>query len=425
MEFCLPELGEGIIEAELVQWMVAPGDKVVRGQDIAEVMTDKAAVELPSPFTGTIDQLLVEPGQQINVGDSMLHYETADDGAVPTTSLETVSESTLANKTGPSLRRPISTGHSPSAVAAPSVRRMARQLGIDLSTVRGSGPNGRVLIDDLATAVNRTEISAAPLEGQSKECRSEKPASKKPVPGTRTPIRGLRRTIAQRMTHAVQTIPHFSYIDEVDVTDLVRMRESLKEPFAKKGINLTYLSFFAKATIAALQEVPQVNASIDTEAGEIVLHDHYHIGIATDTPRGLTVPVLRDVDQKDLPQIASEIVQLTNAARAGKATADQLQGNTFTITSTGGIGGLISTPIINEPAVGILGIGKVVKRPRYDDAGKIFAADVVYLSLSFDHRVVDGADAARFANSLIARLNNPASLLLDIMGAFRNPSLHS
>jgi len=412
MEYCLPELGEGIVEAELVQWMVAPGDKAVRGENIAEVMTDKAAVELPSPFTGTIKQLLAEPGQQIRVGDSMLHYETAEDGTVPTAGLEIASQSTLADSTGPSLQRSISTGSSHSTVAAPSVRRMARQLGIDLSTVRGSGPNERVLIDDLTTVVNQLQSETPTSEGRSKESLSEKAAPKKLVPGTHFPIRGLRRTIAQRMTHAVQTIPHFSYIDEVDVTDLVRMRESLREPFAKKGIKLTYLPFFAKATIAALQEVPQVNASIDTEAGEIVLHDHYHLGIATDTPGGLTVPVLRDVDQKDLPQIASEIGQLTKAARAGKATADQFQGSTFTITSTGGIGGLISTPIINEPAVGILGIGKVVKRPRYDDAGKLFAADVVYLSLSFDHRVVDGADAARFSNSLIAKLNNPASLLL-------------
>jgi len=403
MEFCLPELGEGIVEAELVQWMVTPGDKVVCGQNVAEVMTDKAAVELPSPFTGTIETLLAEPGKQIKVGDSMLTYNVADE------------------TTRRSRRRPTDTGSSPATVAAPSVRRMARQLGVDLSTILGSGPNGRVLIDDLAGAVNRTHVPSPTLEGQSKQSVSEQPTPEKFAPekftpemrlGSRVPIRGLRRTIAQRMTRAVQTIPHFSYIDEVDVTDLVRMRESLREPFAKEGIKLTYLPFFAKATVAALQAVPRVNASIDTEADEIVMHDQYHLGIATDTPDGLTVPVLRDVDKKDLRQIASEIGELTKAAREGKATADQFRGSTFTITSTGGIGGLISTPIINEPAVGILGIGKIVKRPRYDDAGNIRAADIVYLSFSFDHRVVDGADGARFANALIERLSNPASMLL-------------
>jgi pyruvate dehydrogenase E2 component (dihydrolipoamide acetyltransferase)/2-oxoisovalerate dehydrogenase E2 component (dihydrolipoyl transacylase) len=201
-------------------------------------------------------------------------------------------------------------------------------------------------------------------------------------------------------------------MDECDVTDLVRLRDSLRDVYTKAGVRLTYLAFIVKAVTAALKEVPIVNASLDDAAGEIVLHDHYHIGIAVATPNGLVVPVLRDADQKDITQIAREVERLSTAARAGKLQLDEVRGSTFTITSIGGIGGLISTPIINHPEVGILGIGKVVKRPTYDAAGNIRPADLVYLSFSFDHRVVDGAVGAVFGNAVVRRLQNPAALLL-------------
>jgi pyruvate/2-oxoglutarate dehydrogenase complex dihydrolipoamide acyltransferase (E2) component len=415
MEFCLPDLGEGIVQAEMVQWMVKPGDQVERGQNIAEVMTDKAAVELPSPFAGTIGQLLVEPGEPIDVGSVMAVLETSDVGAAVVATEQAQPTALPTTSTTQPLPRAVSIASASKSVAAPSVRRMARSLGIDLSTIQGSGPNNRVLIDDLSSAIDSARLAPAKQDTTNQDNgkgSTQARPSDRLIPGTRVPLLGLRRTIAQRMSHANETIPSFSYVDEVDVTDLVRIRESLKEPFAAKGIKLTYLPFFAKATIAALKEVPQVNASLDADANEIVLHDQYHLGIATDTPAGLLVPVLHDADQKSLQQIAAETKQLTTATREGKATLDQLQGSTFTITSTGGIGGLISTPIINEPNVGILGIGQIVKRPRFDDNGNIAAAHIVYLSLSFDHRVVDGADAARFANALIAGLMQPAALLL-------------
>ncbi len=418
MEFCLPDLGEGIVEAEFVQWFVAPGDKVKPGQDIAEVMTDKAAVELPSPFAGTIEQLIALPGQQVAVGSALARYKSSDVAAVANVAENhiPVPETTAAKHTHANAQSPVSTEavssgkarSTATTVAAPSVRRMARQMGIDLSTVQGSGPNNRVLIDDLAAAVNRVPGTPAIVGNGSKSKNSTNQAT----PGTRVPLRGLRRTIAQRMTQAKQTIPHFSYIDEVELTDLVRLRESLKEPLEAKGIKLTYLAFFIRAAIGALKDVPEVNASLDADANEIVLHDRYHIGIATDTPGGLLVPVLHDADKMDLQQIALETGQLTGLARSGTATTGQLQGSTFTITSTGGIGGLISTPIVNAPNVGILGIGKIVTRPRFDEDGDIYAANIAYLSFSFDHRVVDGAVGARFANALIARLKNPAALLI-------------
>jgi pyruvate/2-oxoglutarate dehydrogenase complex dihydrolipoamide acyltransferase (E2) component len=424
-EFKLPDLGEGIVQAEVVQWHVAEGELVARGQTIVEVMTDKAAVELPAPFSGTVRELLAEPGQRVDVGTVLLRYEPSSSEAAPKP--DTLQPTRLQTSAPPPSSLPpspvaaprvgqtvaeqssTSTRSATGYVAAPSVRRMARQLGIDLATVAGTGPHQRILIDDLAAAVKQTS-TGQPANGSSAD--HHRHGATQLTPGTRLPIRGLRRTIVERMTRAQQTIPQFSYIDELDVSDLVALRASLKGPLASQGVKLTYLPFFVKAVVAALQEVPIANASIDTAADEIVLHDHYHIGIATDTAAGLTVPVLRDADQQTIPQLASEIERLTNAARRGQATVDQYQGNTFTITSTGNLGGLISTPIINEPAVGIMGIGQIVKRPRFAENGTIRAADVLYLSFSFDHRVVDGADAARFANAVIRQLGNPAALLL-------------
>jgi pyruvate dehydrogenase E2 component (dihydrolipoamide acetyltransferase)/2-oxoisovalerate dehydrogenase E2 component (dihydrolipoyl transacylase) len=283
------------------------------------------------------------------------------------------------------------------------VRLLARKLGIDLSRVRGSGPDGRILIEDLSPHL------APAAEGQRP---AAEPRPEYGTPGTRIKVQGVRRKIAEHMVLAKRTIPHYTYVDECDVTELVRLRESLRETYARAGLKLTYLAFFVKAAVAALRQVPLVNASLDEAAGEIVLHDRYHIGIAVATPNGLIVPVVRDADRKDLAEIAREVERLSTAARAGKTRLEDLRGGTFTITSVGNLGGLISTPVINHPEVGILGIGKIVKRPVFDAAGGVRPADLVYLSLSFDHRVLDGAIGAAFGNALIGQLQNPAALLL-------------
>ena len=225
-------------------------------------------------------------------------------------------------------------------------------------------------------------------------------------------LAGVRRRIAEHLVHAKHTIPHFTYVDECDISELVRLRASLREPFEGHGLKLTYLPFFVKAAVAALKHVPIVNSSLNDETSEIVLHDRYHIGIATATPAGLLVPVIRDADKKDLAQIAREIERLSAEARSGRARLEDLRGSTFTITSIGGIGGLLATPIVNHPEVAILGVGRAVKRPVFDAAGNIKAAEMIYLSLSFDHRVVDGAVGAVFGNALIHQLQNPARLLL-------------
>ncbi len=406
MEFPLPELGEGVYEAELVAWHVKPGDRVKRGQSLAEVLTDKASMELPAPFSGVVKELRAEPGATIKVGDIALTYDAATSGTPqPAEQLAKEKSDGAAEgdrKADMQTRRRQDAVTSPSGFhAAPSVRQMARELGIDLATVKGTGPGGRILIKDLSRqlAPSTAKPQAAADYGK---------------PGTRIKLAGVRRKIAEHMVLAKRTIPHYSYVDECDVTDLVRMRASLKESFDREGVKLSYLPFFVKAVVAALQEVPIVNSSLDDQAGEIVLHDRYHVGIAVAAPQGLIVPVIHDADRKDLLEIAREVDRLSREAKAGKTKLEDLRGGTFTITSTGGIGGLISTPVINHPQIAILGIGKIVKRPVYDATGNLRPADIVYLSFSFDHRVLDGAVGAAFGNAVIRRLQAPAALLFDV-----------
>ncbi len=403
MDFQLPAIGEGVYEAELVRWLIQPGDTVKPGQTLAEVLTDKATMELPSPFSGKIVALKVEPGEIIKLGQSLLEY--SGNGAVEATATATVTEKPTIAAGTPSRANGSGVSTTPLSVkASPSVRQLARKLGVDLSVIPGSGPDGRILVEDLSRRIAMPGRQA-PL--QKAELRQDFGR-----PGTRVKLAGLRRRIADHMVHAKRTIPHYSYVDEADVTELVKLRLSLKDVYARAGIKLTYLAFFVKAIVTALKEVPIVNASLDEEKGEIVLHDHYHIGIAAATPAGLVVPVIKDADKKDLGTIAREIDRLSTDARAGKSLLEDLRGGTFTLTSVGNIGGLISTPVINHPEVGILGIGRVVRRPVYDDAGQIRPAELIYLSFSFDHRVVDGAVGAAFGNIVLRELQHPARLLL-------------
>jgi 2-oxoisovalerate dehydrogenase E2 component (dihydrolipoyl transacylase) len=415
MDFQLPEIGEGVYEAELVSWFVQPGDEVKPGQNLMQVMTDKATMELPSPFRGKIRSLAVEPGDRLEVGDVVLTYEASAATAETEPGVPRPPASLAREVNGPHRQQVSRAGgpdgpRSPASAAltvkaAPSVRYLARKLGIDLTAVPGSGPGGRVLIEDLSTHVR-------PGAGTGVNGPVSRPRPDFGQPGTRLKMQGLRRLIAEHMVRAKTTIPHYSYVEECEVTELVKLRNSLRPAYTRVGIKLTYLAFFVKAAVTALKEVPLVNASLDEESEEIVLHDRYHLGIAVSTSGGLIVPVVHDADQKDLGTIAREIERLSKETRAGKARREDLSGGTFTVTSVGNIGGLFSTPVINHPEVAILGLGRIVRRPVFDEHGQVRPADLIYLSLSFDHRVVDGAVGAAFTNALVQQLTNPARLLL-------------
>ena len=421
MDFPLPPVGEGLFEVELVKWLVRPGDAVNRGQGLMEVMSDKATFEVPAPFAGTVTALSVQPGTKIKVGQVAMTYDAVETRASAPVKPVAVGANPGRERRGGSDGHPVAhapgspepkattNGHAaPLPPAAPSVRMLARKLGVDLGRVHGTGPHGRILLDDLtpflkpkatgtdALAANKTDTSKLDFG----------------VAGTRVKLVGMRRKIAEHMVESKRSIPHYSYIDECNITDLVHLRGQLRETFGKADIKLTYLAFFVKAAARALKEVPIVNGTFDEAAGETQLHDRYNIGIAVAAPNGLIVPVIRDADRRDLGGIAQEIDRLSSDAKAGKSKLEDLKGGTFTVTSVGGIGGLISTPIINHPQVGIMGVGKVVKRPVYDAHNNLRPADIIFLSFSFDHRIVDGAVGAAFGNAVIKHLQNPAVLLL-------------
>ncbi len=419
MEFKLPEIGEGVYEAEVIRWLVAPNQAVKRGQELLEVMTDKATMSVPAPFVGTIVSLDAAPGKIIKVGQPILSYrgaeETAATGAVPTPPIERA-EGAERKSPAPvngmhSVEVPASQGNGEAVPvkAAPSVRLMARKLGVDLGRVTGSGPDGRILVEDLTRQI------APRTPTPSKEEPAQKPAAPATVvgqPGTRMKLVGLRRLIAEQMTRSKRIIPDYSYVEEVELTELVRLRENVRQLYFKAGIKLTFLPFIVKAVCAALKEVPLVNSTLDEEANEIVLHDRYNIGVAVATPGGLIVPVIKDADQRDLGDIARELERLSNDARKGTVKREDLRGGTFTVTSIGNLGGLITTPVINYPEVGIVGIGKMVRRPVYDQNGDLRPADLAYLSYTFDHRVVDGAVCIQFSNAVVKALVNPIAMIL-------------
>lgn len=440
MDFPLPPVGEGLLEVELVRWMVNPGDVVHPGQSLMEVLSDKATMEVPAPFAGRIETLSAVPGSKIGVGQVVLTYSpmaaeassASGGGSAGASSASLATGLTTSSAVAAALSRPpnpssaseppangpsaplapplpTATG-APLPPASPSVRHLARRFGIDLTRIRGSGPHGRILLDDLTPFLTRPTAPEPPPAPPA--AKTATPPLDLGTPGTTIKLAGIRRKIAEHMLAAKKYIPHYSYIDECNFTELVQLRDQLREPCQKQGIKLTYLAFFVKAVARALKEVPMVNASFDETREEATLHDYYHIGIAVAARAGLVVPVIRDADRKNLFDIAREIDRLSSEVKAGRARIEDLRGGTFTITSIGNIGGLISTPIINHPEVGILGVGKVVKRPVFDAQGHIRPADIVYLSFSFDHRIVDGAIGAIFGNAVIRQLQRPAELLI-------------
>ncbi len=414
-EFKLPDLGEGLTEGEIVKWLVQVGEKVQEGQVFVQVETDKAVIEIPSPTSGVVLRILAAEGETVQVGQVIIVFGDEGEGIEgvadtarhePRPSVGVVGELEEAEE-GKEAATPIPAHLAPpgrnEVLAMPAVRRLAKGLGVDLSSVTGSGPGGRITVEDVEEATKAKAPRAA-------EVRATR---KYDLYGfvERIPLRGMRKTIAKAMVTSKYTAPHVTAMDEADATRLVALREKGKEKAAQKGIHLTYMPFVIKAVVAALQEHPYLNASLEEEAGEIVLKRYYNIGVAVDTREGLMVPVVKHAGEKGILQLAQELESLSEKARSRTIDLADLKGGTFTITNYGAVGGLFGTPIIHHPEVAILGLGRIVHRPVVVD-GRVESRQILPLSLSFDHRVVDGAEAARFMNTLIGYLEDPDLILL-------------
>src|SRR5215470_5724462 len=471
--FALPDLGEGLTEAEIVKVLVNEGEVIVEDAPLLEVETDKATVEIPSPFGGRVARIHVHPGQSVKVGDVLVTFDdggapagrggasvpvaaTTRSAAAPASRAASAAASVAAtgksaapakpagaggrasvmtpqaSPVGTTQAPPVGTGPVP---ATPATRRLARELGVDLRAVRGTGPGGRVTDDDLkaavggaghvaATAAGRGPQRAVPADGQALERGAAKPLAAVGVeppalprfeqwgPVERQPLSHLRRTIAERMTLSATLIPHVTHFDRADITELDAIIRRNVEPARERGLTLTLTSFLLKAAALALQEHPQFNASLDPPAGELIVKRYHHLGVAVATKRGLIVPVIRDVDRKPLVEVQRELAALAQRVREGRVTLEDLRGGTFTITNIGALGGTGAIPIINYPEVAILGVARGREEPVVHE-GKIVPRMLLPISLTFDHRVADGADGARFAAAIVRRLERPEQLLLD------------
>lgn len=418
MQFKVPELGEGVHEGELVKWRVAVGDTVQFDQPLCEIMTDKATVELPAPFEGKVTALAAKEGEMIKVGQSVLEYAGAGASAhaVPAAaSAPTASSPAPSAPVASTVSTPTPTlNMAPTdsrVLAAPSTRKYAREQGVDLQRVQGSGPHGRVMREDVERA--RTGTGAVSAGGPVGMYFPKESSGGE----ERVPFKGLRKKIAEKMRLSKDHAAHFTYVEEADATALVVLREQAKEIGAQQGIKVTYLPFIMKAMVAALKRYPILNSSLDEAKGELVYKKYYNIGLSVQTDDGLTAPVVKNVENKSILQLAAEIQVLVDKARTKKLTMEDLQGGSITLTNAGSIGGLFATPVINYPEVAILGFNKIFRKPVAikNSAGveEIAIRDWTYFSISLDHRVVDGAVGAEFMKLLIRYIENPALLLMD------------
>ena len=441
----LPDLGEGTVAAEIVAWRVKPGDVVAEDDVLVEVMTDKAAVEVPSPVSGKVISTNGNPGESVPVGSELIVFETLESAGSRDVSAGSVtavagptSTPVSAHGAGPARGAVLANGAQSGRLSgngvqphsnvqgreraaehgahvaeragrvatSPAIRRRAHEAGIDLSQIRGSGPNGRIVREDLDAFVARRP------DRERHHGKPSAPHAPVPVPvaGPTEEIKviGIRRLIAQKMSEAKRNIPHFAYVEEIDVTELEALRRHLN---ASEPAALSYLPFLAAALVRVLEEFPQCNATYDADRGVIIRHRAVHLGVATQTPDGLKVPVVRDAQNRSLWELASEMKRVTEAARSGTAKREELIGSTITVSSLGKLGGIASTPIINSPEVAIVGVNRAVERPVVID-GAIAVRRMMNLSSSFDHRFVDGYDAAAMIQGLKERLEHPATIFI-------------
>ncbi|MBL8271235.1 dihydrolipoamide acetyltransferase family protein [Steroidobacter sp.] len=407
----LPDLGEGTTSSEIVAWKVKVGDTIAEDDPMVEVSTDKAVVEMPAPVSGRVVSLGGQPGDQIAVGGPLIVIET--DASVAAAPAAATSEPAAAPKTpaaasnGNGAAQPANKPSGGRVMASPATRARAKQSGIDLATVAGSGRDGRIQRQDLVAAIEERQAGKAPARapsssGSGREVRT----------GTEEiRILGVRRVSAQRVADSKRNIPHFAYVEEVDMTELERLRKHLNSQLPKGSPSLTYLPFLAMALVRVVEQFPKVNSRYDAERNVLVRHDGIHIGVATQTNDGLKVPVVRHAESLSLKELAAEIRRVSGAARDGTASRNELQNSTITITSLGKLGGIVSTPIINAPEVAIIGINKAIERPVVVN-GEVVVRLMMNISSSFDHRFIDGYDAAETVQALKEKLEQPATIFI-------------
>jgi pyruvate dehydrogenase E2 component (dihydrolipoamide acetyltransferase) len=449
-EFKLPDPGEGIHEAEISEILVSEGDTVEEGQDVIVVETDKTSFELPSPYDGTVKQILVEEGDQVRVGDVMMIF-SVEGGAgeaedVPEKPEEPKEKETEEEAAGephkPEEEEPVTeTGRKRDEQnrqnperkrggpipAAPATRRIARELGVDLDSVEPSGPHGRVTEEDVRAAAEGGRKEKARAEEKAEAHREEPVSARAEAPSLpdfsqwgpveRKPLRSVRRTIAKRMIASWERIPHVTHQDEADITRIEDFRQKHSREIKEKGGSLTLTPFVLKAVVAALKAHPRFNATLDMDSGEIVYKQYYHIGVAVDTSKGLLVPVVRDVDCKSISDLALELQELAERTRDGSVERSEMSGGTFTVSNVGSLGGTGFTPIINYPQSAILGLARAAWRPVLQgepEKSRFSARLILPLALGFDHRLLDGADAARFTNKIIESLQSPENLVMNL-----------
>ncbi len=426
-EFKLPDIGEGIHEGEIVKWFVKDGDTVKEDDILLEVQNDKAVVEIPAPVDGTVKEVKVSEGTVAVVGDVLITFDIEGDApageeeaAPEQPKAEEKTEETIQADVKEDGPREVQLHKSERVIAMPSIRKYAREKGVDIREVKGSGDNGRVLKEDIdafangeapaAEATTEKTESVAPAAVAKTEIKPYESAT--PELETREKIRGIRKAISKAMVNSKHTAPHVTLMDEVDVTKLVALRKEFKQVAADQGVKLTYLPFVVKALTAAAKAYPAINASIDDVNEEIVYKNYYNIGIAADTDNGLVVPVVKEADRKSIYALATNINELAGKAREGKLAGDDMKGGSITITNIGSAGGQWFTPVINHPEVAILGIGRIAEKAVVKD-GEIVAAPVLALSFSFDHRLIDGATAQNALNMVKRLLQDPALLMME------------
>jgi pyruvate dehydrogenase E2 component (dihydrolipoamide acetyltransferase) len=438
-EFKLPDIGEGVTEGEIVSWLVKQGDQVTEDQPMIEVMTDKATVTITAPKSGTVVETRGKVGEIVAVHSVLVVFELGGGAAVAAapatnghnghgakkeeapaaTAVGDIKETLpgLSAAAGPS--GAVQGYYNEKPRATPATRKLARDMNVDLRRVQGTGPQGRVTKSDVESFKGPTATATTPSTTTRTPIAIPAPTPTAPVHIARGPLEeripfaGVRRKIAQKMAQSKHTAAHFTFVEECDVTKLKSLRASLKAPAEAQGVKLSFLPFIVKAVTASLKKHPMLNTALDETTNELVFRKYFHIGIATATEAGLIVPVVKDADRKSIVEIARDIERLSSDARAGKAKLEDMQGSTFTITSLGTQGGLFATPIINFPEVAILGVHQMKQKPVVRD-GQIVIGDVMLLSLSFDHRIVDGHIGAAFAYEIIGYLESPERLMLEM-----------